>query len=635
MIMKRILLLTFVFSIVLFGFGQRAVAPKELRNVAVKKVLPTTETMNFSNETLPSAKPLLTPEEAIYGNTRYDLQSNTSSPCSRIFVYDDGTIGAVFTFGLGEEAFTDRGTGYNYFDGNNWGDPPTERIEGGVGNAGRNGWPSYSAWGENGEINISHYSGTGSPGGLPVSKRATKGSGTWEMSELHSPELLAEYLWPRMTTAGTDHSVIHVIAMTMPVANGGIVYQGIDGALLYSRSSDGGATWDPQHLLMDELSSNFYDSFAGDTYEIAAQGDNVAILYGESWMDLGLLKSTDAGETWTQTIIWECPYPNWAVGQVTDTFYCADGAHSLAFDQSGMVHVAFGINRAMSDDGTAQSWFPLVDGLGYWNENRPTFSNDRDALCPYSDCSYSELIDDYSLIGWWQDVNNNGSWDLVTLSGGYALYYVGTSSMPQILVDDNNEIYVVFSSVTETYNNGVQDYRHLWARYSPNGDFWGPFVDLTSDIIHIFDECVFPTIASTSDEYFYLVYQTDIEPGLAVRGDEDPYGDNFIRFMKVEKTEVSVGIKDNNMPINDYDVLQNYPNPATGITTVKVNVRKTTNLTLEVTNMIGQKVLEVEAGTATPGMNKITFDVSNLSSGTYFYTVRAGETSVSKKMIVE
>ncbi len=35
----------------------------------------------------------------------------------------------------------------------------------------------------------------------------------------------------------------------MPVANGGIVYQGLDGALLYSKSVDGGATWNPEHLL--------------------------------------------------------------------------------------------------------------------------------------------------------------------------------------------------------------------------------------------------------------------------------------------------------------------------------------------------------------------------------------------------
>jgi len=625
--MKRLLLFSFILAFTLSGFAQkRATISNELRNHSVKMVKPVTETMNFSQEVLPAATPVkMLPEEAIYGNTYFDLQSNTSSPNSRVVAYDDGTVGAVFTFGLAFTAFADRGTGYNYYDGNNWGPYPTQRIE-----AERTGWASYAAWGENGEINTSHYSGTSSGvGGLVFSKRANKGTGAWEYVDFHSPEPLAEYLWPRMTTGGVDNSAIHVIAMTMPVANGGIVYQGLDGALLYSKSVDGGATWNPEHLLIDETSSTYYNSFAGDTYEIEAQGENVGILYGESWQDLALLKSTDGGNTWTQTIIWQNPYPFWATGQVTDTFYCADGAHSLAFDQNGMVHVVFGINRALSD-GATQSWFPLVDGMGYWNENRATFSNSLDALNPYGEAG-TELIDDYSLIGWSQDINNNGTWDIL---GEVGLYYVGPTSMPQILIDENNEIYVVFAAITETYNNGIQDYRHLWARYSPNGDFWGPYVHLTSDIIHIFDECVFPSIAEGSDEYFHLVYQTDGEPGLAVRGDEDPYGENFMRYMKVDKEEVRVGIKENNV-INDYDVLQNYPNPASGVTTVNVNIRKTSDLSLEVVNMMGQVVMTVDAGVAQPGMNRIKFDVSNLTSGAYFYTVRAGASSVSKKMIVE
>ena len=624
--MKRILLLTFVLGIVLTGFSQQKVTvSKELRNFAVKNVQPTPETMNFSHEVLPSSAPELTPEEEIVGNTFYDLQSNSSMQ-NRIFVYDDGTMGAVWTIGFDFPNFAgDRGTGYNYFDGNNWGPWPTERIE-----SDRTGWPAYSAFGENGEINLAHYSGAAIDG-LVYSLREEKGTGGWTFVEYLTP-IGNEMVWPRMTTGGVNHSVIHQIALTRPVANGGSIYQGIDGAMLYSRSTDGLATWDMQDVLLDEVNSSNYLHFAGDTYEIQAQGDNVAILYGESWTDLGLMKSTDGGDTWTQTIIWECPYPLWDPNAMfpTDTFYCADGAHGLAFDQSGMVHVVFGINRSYSD-GAGTFWFPGIGGIGYWNENRPTFSNDRDALCPYSDCSYSELVDDYSLIGWTQDINGNGTIDVLD---DWGTYYLGFSSMPQIIIDDMNNIYMVFSSVTETYDNGTQNYRHLWGRYSGYGDFWGPFVDLTSDLIHIFDECVFPSVASSTDDNIYLVYQADTEPGLAVRGDSDPYGENFIRFMKIDKNELKVGIEDN-AAIHDYDVMQNYPNPFAGTSTVKVNVRTTTTLSLEIVNMMGQIVQTVDAGVAQPGMNEITIDASGLTSGIYFYTVKAGEASVTKKMIVE
>ncbi len=217
-------------------------------------------------------------------------------------------------------------------------------------------------------------------------------------------------------------------------------------------------------------------------------------------------------------------------------------------------------------------------------KTEPTFSDDLNALCPYSDCIYTELEDDYSLIGWTQDINGNGTIDVLD---DWGTYYLGFSSMPQILIDHLNDIYVVYSSVTETYDNGTQNYRHLWGRYSGNGDFWGSFIDLTSDLIHIFDECVFPSVASYSDDHFYLVYQTDSEPGLALWGDEDPYGENFIRFMKVDK---GVGISENQSPEENILVSQNQPNPFSEETMVHIELFNKSNLSVEVFNLTGQKV---------------------------------------------
>ncbi|MEZ5083464.1 MAG: hypothetical protein R2750_08450 [Bacteroidales bacterium] len=52
--------------------------------------------------------------------TRYDLQTNTSTQ-NRIHMFDDGTIGAIWTMGYALIQFYDlRGTGYSYFDSNAW-----------------------------------------------------------------------------------------------------------------------------------------------------------------------------------------------------------------------------------------------------------------------------------------------------------------------------------------------------------------------------------------------------------------------------------------------------------------------------------------------------------------------------------
>jgi hypothetical protein len=624
--MKRILLFSFAIGFALSTVAQsRLIVPQNMRDYEVIREKAITETMNFSHHAMPSTD-AWPPIEDVVGDTWYDLQSNASMQ-NRIHLFDDGTVGLVWTTGWAHPNFTtDRGTGYNYFDGNNWGPIPTEKID-----PVRTGWPAYAPWGESGEVVVNHVSGTA---GLNLGTRATKGTGTWNWQvNMPVPAGATGLLWPRLATGGIDNNHIHVIGLTAPTGNGGTVYQGMNGAILYSRSTDGGVTWNPENHLIPEIGPNFYapEGFSGDTYEVQARGDVVAILTGDSWVDMVLLKSTDAGNTWEKTVIWECPYPNWP-GGLTDTFYCVDGTHALAIDLTGTVHVTFGINRARSDEGGGFYWFPLVDGVGYWKEGRPTFSNNKHALNPYGHPD-SELEDDYSLIGWAQDINGNGVWDIL---GEIGLYYFGASSQPTMHVDDNNDVYVIWNGVTEGYDNGLQDYRHLWARVGQNGgEWWGPFHHLTSELIHIFHECVFQSVSHVSDDYIHLVYQTDNEPGLAVRGDLDEYGENEIYYMKVLKADLKVGIDKYEAPIAEADVSQNSPNPFRGESSVFVNVHHATDLSLQVVNMMGQVVYTHNAGRVGAGLNRLTIDGSKLSRGVYFYTVKAGETSVTKKMIVE
>ncbi|MCD4682255.1 MAG: hypothetical protein K8R86_03140, partial [Bacteroidales bacterium] len=104
-------------------------------------------------QNLPLVNTVFDTEEEIIGNSYYDLQSNGACQ-NRIYYYPDGTFGAVWTFGLDMPNFPDRGTGYNYFNGDIWDMWPVERIE-----SDRTGWPSYAPLGENGEIIFSHFSG--------------------------------------------------------------------------------------------------------------------------------------------------------------------------------------------------------------------------------------------------------------------------------------------------------------------------------------------------------------------------------------------------------------------------------------------------------------------------------------------
>ncbi len=564
-------------------------------------------------------------EEEIIGNSYYDLQSNGACQ-NRMYYYPDGTIGAVWTFGLDFPNFPDRGTGYNYFDGNNWNTWPEERIE-----SDRTGWPSYAPLGENGEIIFSHYSGADIDG-LSFCKRPQKGTGDWQENIFHGPPGHEGLVWPRMVTGGQNNNIIYLIAITRPEANGGLPYHGIDGALLYSMSTNGGLTWDHENVLFPELDSSFYKSIVGDSYAWAEPKDNViAFVAGSCDHDLFLMKSTNYGETFEKTIIWDHPYDNGYQIIPEDTFYCVDGSMATAIDPLGKVHVAFGISKTWHDEGYEfYSLYWMVDGLGYWNEDRPTFSTNKNALNPYGHPD-SELILNESLIGWCQDVNGDS---VVTLLDDWGRYRGhGMSTMPQIVIDDQNRVFVIYTSVTETFDNGCQNYRHIWIRSSlDGGNSWEQFYHYAAyDPIHIFSEFSYPSCAANSDENIYILFQEDNEPGLLNDG---PYGENFYYFAKIPKDEI-VGIKENEKQIAEIVVSQNFPNPFSEMSTVRVNLRKQADLSLEVFSLLGQKVYEIKVANAKVGLNTLTIKAKGLSPGIYFYSVKAGGSSVTKKMIVE
>ncbi|MFP4471699.1 MAG: hypothetical protein ACLFPE_13530, partial [Bacteroidales bacterium] len=506
--MKRILLLTLALCVGFLGFSQElAPVSKDVKDISVIReykvpIDPIPPMVNYNqvpSGELKSAKMLGTETEII--ETVYDLQTN-SNLSNRIWVWDDGTIAAVATRGVEQPsgfAFPDRGTGYNYFDGSAWGPKPSARIE-----SMKTGWPSIAAWGENGEIVSAHVSGT-TP--LQFSKRATKGVGAWEEFTYDGPDDDHWYLWPRLTSGGENNEIMHLIALTAPTGNGGQVYQGQDGALLYSRSQDGGESWDIQHELIDGIGEDYYLAISADDYVITAKDNIVAFAICSPWYDFAMFKSTDNGDTWEKTVVWEHPYPFFDLEEdlMSDTLWAVDGSSDIAIDDNGNVHLVWGVGRvarleASPPDPGFYSYWPYTDGVGYWNET-------MGAPIPEADNPHHTMMDTYleeigMLAGWSQDVNGSGiRLDFEgTGDPAFATYRtVGVSTMPQLAIN-GNWIMLVYSSTTETFvtADGALNYKHIWARSSYDlGQTWNPdFYDLQAEnIFHLYDECIYPVIA--------------------------------------------------------------------------------------------------------------------------------------------
>jgi hypothetical protein len=89
-------------------------------------------------------------------------------------------------------------------------------------------------------------------------------------------------------------------------------------------------------------------------------------------------------------------------------------------------------------------------------------------------------------------------------------------------------------------------------------------------------------------------------------------------------------------PVNNvsFSVDQNYPNPFSNQTQIKVTLDKASDVKLKITNILGQEV-ENKNYSFSGGSHTIHLSKGNLASGVYNFTVSAGGEQISKTMIVE
>ena len=105
-----------------------------------------------------------------------------------------------------------------------------------------------------------------------------------------------------------------------------------------------------------------------------------------------------------------------------------------------------------------------------------------------------------------------------------------------------------------------------------------------------------------------------------------------------QSTEVHVGIptgtSNNNTIVSDYKLSQNYPNPFNPSTNIHFTIPKDGNASLKVYDILGNEVTRFYDGFLKAGTYNAEFDGSTLSSGVYFYTLKAGDFVETKKMVL-
>ncbi|HEY3250300.1 MAG TPA: T9SS type A sorting domain-containing protein [Ignavibacteria bacterium] len=136
-----------------------------------------------------------------------------------------------------------------------------------------------------------------------------------------------------------------------------------------------------------------------------------------------------------------------------------------------------------------------------------------------------------------------------------------------------------------------------------------------------------PTDSVTNLKHFDFVLNNNIVYGYAVSS-------NGAVIKLVDTLSTLTGISSNNDVPKQFSLGQNYPNPFNPTTGIEFSVAKESFVNLTIYDALGREVSLVVNENKKQGKYNVSFDGANLNSGVYFYILKAGDFSQTRKMIL-
>lgn len=575
----------------------------------------------------------------VIGITTYDLQTNRTMP-RRLLRYPDGTMSAIFTYSQTPSATTnnDRGTGYVYFDGTTWSDPPSARLE----NNGKQ--PTNAAWrcgfasiavNAAGKEIVTGHNGLPTPGGdirTIVSTHSAKGVADWKTT----------FPVPNNSTAGGLNGTWHKTASSgdniyvITTIDGADLTAKVAGGIYFSKSTDGGVTFSNFALLPGVDTNNYPDGMgSADAHTIDAFDKYVVISGAGRFSDLAIWKSEDFGATFTRTVVqkfpiaggWESkgfPFSDIDSNGIADTIPATDCSPDVILDKNGKAHLFWGQVLYYQPNLDSNAGSPLMlhpdaanKQIFYWNENDKTIKPIAGA----------------------PDLDANGIVNAPANGAPFSYAFMGYAGQPTTGIDAAGNLYLAYVAYVEgdTTTIDFSDepglcYYNLFATKSTDGGLtWKTPVNLTNNVSEDVTENIFPSMARYVDDNIHLIWQVDAQPGSAIQTQGTPEN-NDIHYMKWNSVDfTATGVR--NTVLNDVNV-SIFPNPSKGNATITVAAANATNGTISVKDMMGRTVKQI-AVTVNAGSTMISEDLSSLSNGVYLvnFVTEKGSTEAQKLVI--
>ncbi len=217
----------------------------------------------------------------------------------------------------------------------------------------------------------------------------------------------------------------------------------------------------------------------------------------------------------------------------------------------------------------------------------------------------------YAIVTLKYNSNGDSQWVKVYNGGGIP----ATVNFPgDIKLDKNDDIYICGSGYFQTTGSDF-----VTIKYTPTG--FQHWIAIYSGII-----------TNGSDGASNLMIDTNMY--VYVTGSSRKVTNNEYSAVTIKYNQpVGITVQNNKYP-QKYVLLQNYPNPFNSITIITYELTKTSEIKLQLFNISGQIIREITNSKQEAGTHSVLLSMLNFSTGVYFYRLKAGTFTDTKKMIL-
>lgn len=200
---------------------------------------------------------------------------------------------------------------------------------------------------------------------------------------------------------------------------------------------------------------------------------------------------------------------------------------------------------------------------------------------------------------------------------------------------NSNPLPIQLASFTAALQQAGGAVQLKWSTASETNNY-GFEVQKTLDSSNVYETIANSFIAGngTSVEmHSYSFTDSDVKPGVWYYRLKQTDLDGTVHYSDKIQAGSVTGVADRPLP-TVFALDQNYPNPFNPSTTIDFALPKDARVSLDVYNVIGQRVASLVNEVLQAGYHSVRFNAGQLASGLYIYRIAAGEVTMDKKMML-